>query len=45
MYNDKRVYHPQTFTKIINIGCGSERKSWTLKRVGIEESNDEAKVV
>ena len=45
MYKDKRIYNPQTFTKIINAGCASERKTSTPKQVGIEENSDEPKVV
>lgn len=33
MYKDKRIY-PQTFTKIINAGCVSERKSSTPETGG-----------
>lgn len=45
MYKDKILYNPQTFNKIINAGCVSERKSSTPKQVGIEENSDEPKVV
>lgn len=45
MYKDKRIYNPQTFTKIINAGCVSGRKSSTPKQVGVEENSDKPKVV